>query len=144
METFVTQDGVELTIKPVSIGAIQSFLGGSPVMMDLFSLAASGGDMEAAFREMDETQQAQALKDFEPLYNYCIGWGVETDPPEEALDELALLNIRPKSKREARIKWLRILVLDQHDIGLLAGRVLALSSPGVDEAESEEEPEASE
>jgi hypothetical protein len=142
METFVTQSGVELTIKPVSVGAIQSFLGDSPFLLDMFSRTASGDeDVEAVFQELTPAEQTKALSDFEPLYNYCMGWGVETDPPEEAQVDLALLRIHPQTKREARIKWLRILVLEQVDMGELVGRILALSMPQTEEQEGEEDTE---
>lgn len=129
---FVTKDGLELHLKQVNVSAVQSLLGSSSVMLDLFT--RTSGDESDVFERMSPAEQAQALADFEPLMNYCIGWGVTDDPPEESLAELKLLGVDPENRREARVKWLRILVLDQEDAGELMGRVLAFSMRSEEEA----------
>jgi hypothetical protein len=128
MEEFVTKKGLTLHLKPVSTGAIQSMLGGSRTMLSLF--VSSDEDVNAAYDEFDSLsgeEQAALVADFEPLFNYCLGWGVTDDPPPEAADELKMLGLNISNRREARIKWLRILELDQEDMGTAMGRVLALS-----------------
>lgn len=123
MATFMTDNGLELHIKPVSTGAVQSLLGSSDVLLQM--LRADG--FQVAKATMTDQDIVALLKDFEPLANYCIGWGVTDDPPEEALADLETLGIKPRSKREARIRWLRLIELEQEDLGRLVGRILSMS-----------------
>lgn len=133
MTTYETESGLVLHIKPVSTGAVQSLLGSSDVLLGMFSNMEDFQDLS----DVTEQETIAMLREFEPLANYCIGWGVTDDPPKEAMVELDILGVKPRGKREARIKWLRLLVLDQEDMGRLVGRILALSMSGEGEAEPE-------
>ncbi len=140
MEEFETKDGLVLHLKPVSTGAIQSLLGSNKAMLSLFVRTGEADDKTRAFDSLSDEEQVALLADLEPLFNYCIGWGVTDDPPPEAASELKMLGLTVNHRREARIRWLRILELDQEDMGRVMGRVLALSMA---KAKGESTPELS-
>lgn len=72
-------------------------------------------------------EKARAAEAVEKLFNYCAGWGVETEPPEEAQTELNTIGKLTENPRQARISWLRFLLLYEDEIDELIGRVMALS-----------------
>lgn len=146
-EVYTTKRGLRLHLQPVGVGAIQTLLTTNQAMLKLF--VESGQDVDTAsmnFDQLPEQEQVTLVSDFEPLFNYCIGWGVQDDPPVEALNDLKALGVNVSTPRLARIKWLRILELDQDELGKVMGRVLAISLKGVDSAqfikpEPKQEPE---
>ncbi|NIV36415.1 MAG: hypothetical protein GWN58_45345, partial [Anaerolineae bacterium] len=87
---------------------------------------------QAWIEKMGEKQQARLAEGEYQLFNYCAGWGVKDNPPEEAMDELAALGFAERGMPHlTRANWLRFLFLDGDDeAGTLVGAVMSLTAKG--------------
>jgi hypothetical protein len=101
-------------------------------------------------RKLTGKERDRATQGLDQLFNYCAGWGVTDDPPEEAIEELAEMGFQVNTARLARINWIRyLLVEDETEAGGLVGAVLTYSSKDwlaqdaeIEEAEETEGAEA--
>lgn len=73
-------------------------------------------------------RQVKALAATGKLFTYCAGWGVKTDPPEEANELMELLgrDTAASKPRLHRADWVRTITT-QEERGELIGRVMALT-----------------
>ena len=94
-------------------------------------------------RDLEGKARDRATLGAEQLFNYCAGWGVTDNAPEDAIEELAELGFRMDTARLARINWIRYSLLeDEKEAGKLMGAVMTFSSRGWiarDEEASDEE-----
>lgn len=128
--TVVTGNGTQLTCVPVRKLPVQDLL---------FKLGITGKLVEGADPDQiqDQLQQASAAKQVElakaamSLFNYVMAYGIEENPPEEAVEELQALGVAPSNPKALRATWLNYLVLeDSEEAGLLAGVIMALTFRG--------------
>jgi len=73
-------------------------------------------------------RQVRALAATGKLFTYCAGWGVKTDPPDEANELMELLgrDTAADKPRLRRADWVRTITT-QEERGELIGRVMALT-----------------
>ena len=119
--TFELRYGVTLHLKQVNRQALR------PIMLRL----GGGSTLQDPERLRKLTGKAleRATQGIEQLFNYCAGWGVTDEAPEDAIEELAELGFHMDTVRLARINWIRYLLLeDEEEGGELVGAVLAYSS----------------
>ena len=120
-------DGTVLTCKPVRQLPVQDLLFKLGVD-DRLMEAADPAEIQGALTEQSETAKLDTAKAAITLFNYCMAYGIEEDPPVEAVTELAALGIAPRSRAALRATWLNYLVLaDAEEAGLLTGVILALT-----------------
>jgi len=119
--TFKLKCGMALHLKQVNRQALR------PIMLKL-----GGGSTlrdPERLRKLTGKAMDQATQGVEQLFNYCAGWGVEDDAPEEAIAELTEMGFRVNTVRLARINWIRYLLLeDENEGGEFVGAVLTYSS----------------
>ena len=130
MDTFETKAGVTLALTPVKVTMLRHLLrkfGGIQRVLD---------DPEG-IRKLEGRARSRAAGAVDQLINYCIGFGVTTDPTEEELDELAELGFSVDKSHLARVSWLRLLLEDDEEIGELMGAVMVLTMGGVEEVTEE-------
>jgi len=121
--TFEMRCGTTLHLRAINRQALR------PIMLKL----GGGGTLQnpEGLRDLTGKRAEKALLGIEQLFNYCAGWGVTDDAPEDAVEELAELGFRVDTARLARINWLRYLVIeDEEEAGELVGAVLTFSSRG--------------
>lgn len=131
MNIFLTKAGVTLHLQSLNPDAI-SYLYQE---MGFYDALAQIGDFDGTPGEWAQKWDAnlgleskiQATEKIEQLFNYCCGWGVSDDPPANAVEELKIIGLETSSPRIARINWLRFLLLEEEETGLLIGSVMALS-----------------
>ena len=119
--TFELKCGVTLHLKQVNRQALR------PIMLRL----GGGSTLQDPERLRKLTGKAleRAIRGIEQLFNYCAGWGVTDDAPEEAVVELGEMGFNVDTARLARINWIRyLLVEDETEAGELVGAVLTFSS----------------
>ena len=118
-EDLLLKCGVTLRMRPVGMPAIRNLVkqvGGWSMLTK----------PEKMLELSDEERRTSDIASNQ-LFLYAAGWGVETDPPPEAEEELAALGWTAMSKKLTRARWLRYLVLEEAEIGTLLGRVMFLS-----------------
>ena len=73
-------------------------------------------------------RQVRALAATGKLFTYCAGWGVTTDPPDEANELMELLgrDTAADKPRLRRADWIRTITT-QPERGELIGRVMTLT-----------------
>lgn len=78
--------------------------------------------------QLSGERQIRALAATGKLFTYCAGWGVTTDPPDEANELMELLGRdTPADKpRLRRADWVRTITT-QEERGELIGRVMTLT-----------------
>ncbi len=78
--------------------------------------------------QLSGERQIRALAATGKLFTYCAGWGVTTDPPDEANELMELLGRdTPADKpRLRRADWVRTITI-QEERGELIGRVMTLT-----------------
>lgn len=120
-DTFEMRCGVTLHLRQINRMALR------PIMLKL-----GGGSTlrdPKRLRNLEGQEKDRATQAANQLFNYCVGWGVTDDPPEEAVEELAETGFRVDTARLARINWIHYLLLeDEEEGGELIGAVLAYSS----------------
>ena len=128
--TVLTANGTELVCKPVRK---------LPVRDLLFKLGLSAETMQAtteqgisdAMEKFSAAQQIKTTKASMALFNYCMAYGVENNPPEEAVEELNALGLAPGTPTALRATWLNYMVLeDAEEAGLLSAVIMALTFRG--------------
>lgn len=131
-DTLTLKNGRVLHLQGVKLGPLRNLImqfGGFKVFENPDSI-----------RDLTGRRMSQAVQSVEVLFNYCAGWGVVDDPPEEAMEDLAALGLPTGSARQARANWLRYLELsDDSEMGDLIGLVMALSAEPVEPEEQEDE-----
>jgi hypothetical protein len=119
--TFELRCGVTLHLRQVNRQALRPImlkLGGGRTLQDPERL-----------RKLTGKAMERATQGIEQLFNYCAGWGVIDEAPEEAVAELGEMGFRVDTVRLARINWIRyLLVEDETEGGELVGAVLTYSS----------------
>lgn len=121
--TFELKCGVALHLRQVNRQALR------PIMLKL----GGGSTLQdpERLRNLEGKEKDLATRGIEQLFNYCAGWGVTDDAPEEAVAELAEMGFNISTVRLARINWIRyLLVEDETEGGELVGAVLTYSSKG--------------
>lgn len=79
-------------------------------------------------RELDTEGQIRAAEAFERLFTYLAGWGVENDPPPEAIDDLAELDMTSGSKQVTRANWIRFFLMkDDDEAAAIIAAIMTLS-----------------
>jgi hypothetical protein len=119
-DTFELECGITLHLQPLKQSAVHSILrhlGGWPSDKSVEYLRSLTG--EAAKRANKASAQ---------LFNYCVGWGVKNDPTSEELEELVAFGFPTSTPRLARVNWLRFMLLDDDEAGLLNGAILSYSA----------------
>ena len=118
-EEFPLKCGVTLTLRPAGMPAIRKLIeqaGGWSLLKNPEKLAALSKRKQVIYGEASNK-----------LFLYVAGWGVETNPPSEAVEELETLGWTAKSKKLIRARWIRYLLADEDEIGELLGRIMFLS-----------------
>jgi len=112
--------GVTLDLAPVKTAPIRHLL-----------LKMGGADLlenPERLRDLDTKSKVKAAEAFERLFTYLTGWGVENDPPPEAIDELNELDMASSSKQVMRANWIRFFLMeDDTEAAAIVAAVLALS-----------------
>lgn len=121
--TFELKCGVTLHLRQINRQALR------PIMLKLGGASALQNPED--LRDLTGKRAEQAVLGIEQLFNYCAGWGVTDDAPQEAIEELAEMRFRVDTARLARISWIRYSLLeDEDEAGELVGAILAFSSKG--------------
>lgn len=130
--TVLTSSGVELVCKPVRQLPVQDLL--FRIGLNQATVQESSPEkMQAALQEGSTSEKVESAEAALALFNYCMAYGVVTDPPQEAVDELKALHLAPSNLNALRATWLNYLVLeDAQEAGLLAGVIMALTFRGDD------------
>lgn len=130
MTTFILKNGLELELKKVSQDRIRTLFsdqGFGPLFRNPEKLQQAGA-VAAIGKKMSPAQMMRVSSASVKLFNYCMGWGVETNPPGNDLDELRELGFGVDSPRIARVNWLRYTQLeDEAEAGLLIGAIMEYS-----------------
>jgi hypothetical protein len=128
--TVETANGTTLVCKPVRKLPLQDLLFKLGLAGDTME-AASPDQIQAAIQQKSSAQQMQTARAAIALFNYCMAFGVVTDPPPAAVEELRALQLAPDSKPALKAMWLNYLVLeDAEEAGLLSGVIMALTFRG--------------
>lgn len=115
----VTESGQELECVPVRRMPVQDLL----VRMGVTDVKKE--DLKSLGQVMkNKPGAAEAAMS---LFNYCMGFGVTTDPTPAQLDEVRLIT-SSNSPNVIRATWLNYFVLkDVEEAGILAGLIMALT-----------------
>jgi len=133
MDTFETKGGRVLTLKPVKAMMLRSLLGQFGGLRNIL-------DDPEGINKLTGKARFRALDAVDQIFNYCAGFGVMDEPTEEETDELAELGFRVDKPYLARVKWLRIFVLeDDEEAGNLLGAVMLITLRGEEDEEVEVE-----
>jgi hypothetical protein len=91
--------------------------------------------------QLQGAQQVRALAATGKLFTYCAGWGVVTNPPDEANELMELLgrDTAVDKPHLHRANWVRTIT-SQQERGELIGRVMAISFPKKETAVAEPAP----
>ena len=119
VEEFPLKCGTTLILRPARMPAIRKLIeqaGGWTLLRNPKKLAA-----------LSKRKQAEYGEASNKLFLYVAGWGVESDPSPEEIEELKALGWSAKSKRLTRARWIRYLLADEDEIGTLLGRIMFLS-----------------
>lgn len=112
--------GVTLKLRPVKPAPIRHLL-----------LKMGGTDLLAnpeRLRELSTEGQIKAAEAFERLFTYLTGWGVENDPPPDAIENLGELDMASSSAQVTRANWIRFFLMEDDDeAAAIVAAVLALS-----------------
>ena len=130
MTTFITNSGLELDVVPVSQVGLRNLMFGGGAMRKVFSGGVNGNTAEVMAKISEKLTQQEAVQlgqDGVRLYNYVCSYGVTTDPPEDALEELAAIGYDLGNPRVARMRWLQLLVLDEEDSKNLLGEIIRIT-----------------
>ena len=125
--TVLTANGTELVCKPVRTLPIQDlmFKIGLPATL---ADSPNATEIATALQQGSAVQQMETVKASMALFNYCMAYGVETDPPTEAIEELKSLGLTASTVPARRAMWLNYLVLEDVDeAALLAGIILSVT-----------------
>ena len=124
-----TTDGTELEVKAVSPVALRNLLFGSGAFRKLAHLA-NKSNAEVVTEIQDTLTQEEQLRlsaENTRLYNFICAYGVTTDPPVDALEQLQAMGFPVDSPSIARMHWLQMLVLDDTDSKILLNEVIKLT-----------------
>jgi len=131
--TFELKCGITLHLQQVSQTAIR------PILLRFGNVRLFEHPEELI--NLEGRAMERAIEATQQLFNYCAGWGVKNDPPEEAIEELEEIGFRVNTPRLARINWLRYLCLDgDEEMGSLISAVMGLTyAPEVEKILASEE-----
>jgi len=138
--TVVTANGTELVCVPVRTLPIQDlmFKIGLPSRI---TDSANATEISEALQRGSSAQQMDAIKASMALFNYCMAYGVTTNPPEEAVEELKSLGLAPRTLPALRATWLNYMVLeDTEEASLLAGIVMGVTKTSNEQAKEQAKP----
>ena len=126
---FTTQSGVVLELQPVKMLVLTNFM----QQMGLFDVMQQAN----AEQVLADSQQVRRVIQNQPqangqlslnMFNYCMGFGVKTDPPPHDLATLRSIGANLSTPQAARTEWLRMLILaDLQEAGELAGQIIYLT-----------------
>ena len=141
-----TKSGVELEIIGGDRLALQDILVKAGLLDQLKGKMGADAVRGTVSRAL-ERDTGRVVAAFQQLFNYCLGWCITTNPPQEAVEELDELGFGGRSERARRINWLRYLVLQDENeamevLGLAMNETLAVApepEPGPDSDEDEDE-----
>jgi len=128
MDTFELRTGQVLHLQPVKATMLRHLLSKFGGLRNVL-------DDPQGINKLTGSARFRALDAIDQIFNYCAGFGVEDNPTEEELDELAELGFRVDKPHLARVSWLRLLLEDDEEAGNLLGAVMLLEAP----AESEKD-----
>jgi hypothetical protein len=120
--TFTTKSGAELTLQPVGKFALQDIL-----FRIGFSTETTPQEIKVRLDKMSQSAQRETMKAIQQLYNYALAFGVATDPSAQDLDELRQLGLPTSTPPVARMTWLKTIISDQVEAGLLVGQIMSLT-----------------
>jgi len=118
-EELALKCGVTLRLRPTGMPAVRNLIeqaGGWSLLTNPERLA-----------ELSDEDNVKYSVASNRLFLYVAGWGVENDPPPEAIEELETLGWTATSKKLIRARWIRYLLADESEIGALLGRIIFLS-----------------
>ena len=128
--TVLTASGVELVCVPVRKLPVQDLL----FKIGLSETAMQSADPDVIAKSLESggaDKQMKSAKASMALFNYCMAYGVETEPPAEAIEELEALSLNPSTSAARRSTWLNYLVLeDAAEAGVLTSIILTLTFRG--------------
>jgi hypothetical protein len=132
-ETFVLHNGTVLELQPPNADAIRTMIAGTELSVVVDAVDKAGQSEAAeAIKSLEgslSTDQMLGVSNAtDRLFNYCVGWGVRTNPPQADLRELEALGFDASTERVARVNWLRYVKLEDVDeASALMGRIMALA-----------------
>jgi len=130
--TVVTNNGTKLVCKPVRQLPLQDLL---------FKLGLTGRmlrdgsseDFQSELSKASTEHQVDTARHALAVFNYTMAYGIETEPPDAAVEELRAMGLLTQSPNANKAIWLNYLVLEDSDeAGLLAGVIMALTFRGDD------------
>ena len=128
MTMFVTTAGVELDIVAVSEVGLRNLLFGSGALRKVYGAGRSTDQiLDQVSSQLTQEEAIRLGADGVRLYNYICSYGVTTDPPEDALEELVAIGYEVHNPRVARMNWLQLLVLTEEDSKNLLGEIIRLT-----------------
>lgn len=124
-----TSNGTELEVNAVSPVALRNLLFGSGAFRKMAHLASKSTTEVVAQIQQTLTQDEMLRLSAENtrLYNFICAYGVSTDPPEDALEQLQAMGFAVESPAIARMHWLQMLVLTDDDSKILLNEVIRLT-----------------
>jgi hypothetical protein len=124
--TVVTDNGTRLDCVPVRQLPVQDLVGKIGLTDQLTSMTKE--QIQTTLATGGVSKQFEVARASMALFNYCMAYGVTTDPPAEAIEELQALGLAPTNPRALRATWLNYLVLkDADEAGVLTSVILALT-----------------
>ena len=128
MTVFVTENGTELDIVAVSEVGLRNLLFGSGALRKVYGAGKSTDQiLNQVSSQLSQEEAIRLGADGVRLYNYICSYGVTTDPPEDALEELVAIGYEVHNPRVARMNWLQLLVLTEEDSKNLLGEIIRLT-----------------
>ena len=128
MTVFVTENGTELDIVAVSEVGLRNLLFGSGALRKVYGAGKSTDQiLNQVSSQLSQEEAIRLRADGVRLYNYICSYGVTTDPPEDALEELVAIGYEVHNPRVARMNWLQLLVLTEEDSKNLLGEIIRLT-----------------
>lgn len=118
---FPTRSGELLPLKVVKTQVIRTLTS----RMGALDLFAADLDVEDAMASLNPSQQMEAMAAWESLCNYCLGFGVEIEVPEDARTEMEVLGLWDGNEHLRQANYLQLTVLDdEEEVGNLVGSVI--------------------
>jgi len=125
----ITTNGIELEVRGVSSVALRNLLFGSGAFRKMASLVnkSNAEVIGEIHNTMTKEEQLRLSAENTRLYNFICVYGVTTDAPADAVEQLQAMGFPVDSPSIARMHWLQMLVLDDEDSKNLLNEVIKLT-----------------
>lgn len=127
---YTLKNGLELKLKRVRAEAIRNLIADRDLAAILKHQEMLGQPDATARLEnaLTADELLQINSGITRLFNYCIGFGVTNNPPENERAELEAMGFDMHLSKIARVNWLRYTQLDDtEEAGQLIGSIMALA-----------------